>query len=36
MDQMAFFPPGHELKLQIPEVLKAHVKKRCSENCTSA
>lgn len=32
VDQMAFFPPGHELKLQIPEVLKKVVIKRCKEN----
>lgn len=32
VDQMAFFPPGHELKLQIPEVLKKVVIKRCIQN----
>jgi hypothetical protein len=32
VDQMAFFPPGYELKLQIPEVLKKVVIKRCTEN----
>jgi hypothetical protein len=32
LDQMAFFPPGYELKLQIPEVLKKVVIKRCVQN----
>lgn len=32
LDQMAFFPPGYELKLQIPEVLKKVVIKRCTQN----
>ena len=32
LDQMAFFPPGHELKLEIPEVLKKVVLKRCRDN----
>lgn len=32
VDQMAFFPPGYELKLQIPEVLKKVVIKRCIQN----
>lgn len=32
LDQMAFFPPGHEVKLQIPEVLKKIVLKRCVES----
>ncbi|MNO11297.1 hypothetical protein D3C76_08860 [compost metagenome] len=32
VDQMAFFPPGYELKLQIPEVLKKIVLKRCVES----
>lgn len=32
VDQMAFFPPEHELKIQIPEVLKKVVIKRCIQN----